>query len=246
VPSLSNAAMTDVIRANGERAGAKYYAEVVTNAGTVLGKFLYSDDGRGADAKANDGIFSARWQLPVQHKPALGKSTSLTVKTTAVLANDELREAFDGIQYSHPGAALTGRFRDLVRDGNLVVQAEVNIVKPGRYFLEGALAYPGGESISTAQVAKSFSSAGNYWMDLSYYGLIFHDRRASGRLQLASVTLTDVNELESILGPVLTNVHLTQALNKAKLTRQSFNDPEMLEKASRIEASLAKRQHSTE
>ena len=73
--------------------------------------------GKGADRKAGDGIWSARVRMPAGLEPEL--AASYMVKVTSRLLDGDLRESVGGFLYSNPGAHLTGRYRDEVRDGNL-------------------------------------------------------------------------------------------------------------------------------
>lgn len=231
--------LVDILRANSQKLSAGVTAQIVNEAGAALGELAYADDGRGADAVAGDGIYSARWQLPARNAPALGTADSLMVKVRATLANGDVRNAVGGVQYSNPGALLTGRFRDAIKNGNLVLQAEADVLTAGRYHLTGVLANLAGAPVASAQAAQTFAAPGKYWMDLSYYGLIFQDRGAFGQLRVASASLTSTNGMPNALGPVLQNAHLTQALNPALLTKLPFNNPEMMDSARRLEATLA-------
>ncbi|HUP92422.1 MAG TPA: choice-of-anchor X domain-containing protein [Solimonas sp.] len=233
--------LTDLLRANREKPTGTISAQVLDEAGAVLADLRYADDGKGADARAADGVYSARVVLPASRAPALGTAQSLMVQVRAALADGQVRDAVGGFQYSNPGATLTGAFKEAYRQGNLVLQAEANVLAPGRYHLSGTLSDLLGAPLAAAQSAQTFSTPGKYWMDLPYYGLALQDRGLTGRLRLSSVTLTSVNAMPNALGPVLQNAYLTQALNLAVLTRLPFNNPDMLEAARRLEASTITR-----
>lgn len=226
-----------LLRANRRIAASSVTAELTGETLGALGQVAYRDDGVAPDARAADGIYSARVVLPADRAPALGRADSVAVRVRAVLANGEERVAVGGFQFSRPGAILTGRYRDLVRDGNLVLAAEAEVLAPGRYHLSGTLADLAGAPVATAQAARQLQP-GKQWIELSYYGLIFHERGALGRLRLASVALTTTGAMPNALGPVVRNAHLTQALNPAALTRQPFGNPDLLETARRLEATL--------
>lgn len=229
----------EILRASQPVAG-KISATLSGEQSGALTELAYLDDGQGADAKAGDGIYSARYTLPAARAPQVGTAESVLVLVRAALADGETRTAVGGFQFSNPGARLTGRYRDLVRDGNLLVQAEVEVLKSGRYHLAGTLASLAGLPLASAQSAQVLQP-GKQWMTLPYYGLIFHDRGASGALRLASVTLTSVGQMPNALGAVLENAHLTAPLNLAALTRLPFNAPEMLDAALRLEREAAGR-----
>lgn len=234
--SMDNVRLSDVLRnVSAKQINAQFIGE---NAG-LIGEVSYLDNGRGADTLANDGIYSARYTLPAGRQPALGSAESVMVKVTAVTEAGDVRKAVGGFQFSNPGAVLTGRFTDLVRNGNLVVAAQVNVLAAGRYHLAGTLTDLTGTPVAEAQAAKVLP-VGKQWLELSYYGLAFHDRGAAGALRLGSATLTSTKGMPNALGPVLSNAHVTKAYSLSDFTRQPFNHPELLDAAARIEADALK------
>jgi hypothetical protein len=235
-PDTSN--VLEVLRASRLKYNAAITAELVNEAGARLVDIVYADDGKGADVAAGDGIYSGRVSLPAERAPALGSADSLMLKVTAALPNGEERKAVGGFQYSNPGAVLTGRYKDAIKQGNLVLQAEVEVLTAGRYHLTGTLATLTGTPVATAQAAQKYSAPGKYWMELPVYGLILRDAGVSGRLGLSSVALTSTNGMPNALGPVLRNVYQTQSINPLQLTALPFNNPDMIEAAKRLEASL--------
>lgn len=236
-PDTNN--VLDVLRANAQKYNASISGQLVNEAGAVLAEVVYADDGKGADLLAGDGIHSGRITLPAAMAPALGTAQSLMLTVTAALTNGEQRRAVGGFQYSNPGAVLTGRYKDLIRNGNLVMQAEVEVLTAGRYHLTGTLANLAGVPLASAQAAQHYAAPGKYWMDLSVYGLILREAGALGKLNLTSVALTSTNGMPNALGPVLRNVHLTQVINPLLLTALPFNNPELLETAKRLESTLS-------
>ena len=228
----------DVLRANAQKFSASISGQLVNEAGAVLADVVYADNGQGADVLAGDGIHSGRITLPAAMAPALGTAQSLMLTVSAALANGEQRKAVGGFQYSNPGALLTGRYKDLIRNGNLVLQAEVEVLTAGRYHLSGTLANLAGLPLASAQSAQHYSAPGKYWMDLSVYGLILRQLGSLGKLNLSSVALTSTSSMPNALGPVQRNVHLTQIINPLLLTALPFNHPELLETAKRLESTL--------
>ena len=214
-------------------------AEVRNAAGETLATVALRDDGKGADRLAADGVYSARWQLPAAHQPAPGRADSLLVRTAAKLADGGERVAVGGFQYSHPGARLTGRYRDALQDGSLQLLAEVDVLAPGRYHLSGTLADLLGKPLASAQAARQLD-AGKHWLALDYYGLIFRELAAAGPFSLASVTLTSTVAMPNALGPVLHNSHRTGAFKLAEFTDRLFGQPDLLEAATRLERDAAR------
>jgi hypothetical protein len=235
-PDTNN--VLQLLRASSEKHTGTISAGLVNEAGELLATVTYADDGKGADAVAGDGVHSGRVTLPAAKAPAPGTAQSLMLKVTAALPGGEERRAVGGFQYSNPGALLTGRYQDLLRDGNLVTRAEVQVLQPGRYHLSGTLSNLTGVPVATSQSAQSFAAPGKYWMELPVYGLILRDAGVTGKLGLSSVTLTSTNGMPNALGPVLKNVHQTQLINPLLLTAKPFDNPDLIETAKRLEATL--------
>ncbi|MBI2382938.1 MAG: hypothetical protein HYV18_02565 [Gammaproteobacteria bacterium] len=215
--------------------GAKVGGELIGRTLGALGTVTYRDDGRAPDTLAGDGIYTARYTLPARRAPALGTADSVMVKVDAVLSSGELRRAAGGFQFSNPAARLTGRYTDAVRDGNLVVAAELEVLAPGRVHLSGTLADALGQPFAAAQAAKELAP-GKQWLELSFYGLAFHDRQVSGAVSLASVALASTTAMPNALGPVTTNVHTTRAYELVQFTRLPFDNPDLVETSRRLQA----------
>lgn len=219
---------------------AEVSGEVLNADGETLGALVFRDDGKGGDRIAGDGLYTAAYALPEAHQPAAGKAENLMLKVRAVMADGNERRHVGGLLYSHPGAVLTGRYRDELRDGNLVVLAELEVKTEGRYQLAGSLAIPDGRPIAYAQGAE-WLTPGRHWMALDYHGLLFHKAAAAGVFSLAAVTLTSAQGMPNALGPVREQAHLTRAYTLQQFTRQPFAQAELLEAARRLEASAPAR-----
>ncbi len=214
-------------------------AELLSETLGSVGQVVYRDDGQGADRKAGDGVYSASVTLPASQQPALGTADLITVKVTAALANGEKRVALGGYQYSTPAARLTGNYREALKDGSLVLSAEVEVLAEGRFHLTGTLGDLAGVPIVSAQQAQVLSP-GTHWMDLSYYGLAFHDRAASGPFKLATASLATVTQMPNAMGPVLLNSFTTKAYELASFTSKPFNDPLLIDAARRLQLDAVK------
>lgn len=206
-----------------------------------LGTVAYRDDGVAPDTLAGDGLYTARFTLPAAKAPALGRADSILVKVSALLADGDVRKAAGGLLFSNPAARLTGRYTDTLRDGNLVVAAEVEVLAPGRVHITGTLANAAGQPFASAQAARVLSTPGRQWLELPFYGLAFHDRAVAGRVTLASVALASTNGMPNALGPVATNAHVSRAYSPAQFTAAPFNDPALLEQARRLQRDVTLR-----
>lgn len=238
--SLTQAASRSLLAAPAGMAvtGARVEGELIGEQLGTLGTVTYRDDGAAPDTLAGDGVYTAAFALPTTRAPALGTADSVMVKVAATLANDDVRKAAGGFQFSRPAARLTGRYSDIVRDGHLVVAAEVEALAPGRVHLSGTLADAAGAPFATAQAARELTT-GKQWVELSFYGLAFHDRGVSGAVRLASVALASTGGMPNALGAVVTNAYVTKPYALAQFTARPFNDPALLDSARRLQLDAA-------
>lgn len=237
-PSLAN--LLDKTRRD---AAKSITARLIGENSGLLGEVVYRDDGRDGDVRANDRIYTARFTMPKSRAPELGYAEAIGVHVQAVTELDGERAALGGLLYSNPGARLTGRFRDTMRDGNLVLSAEVEVLAPGRYHLAGTLSGArekliGDRPMAWAQQAQ-LMTAGTQWMDLSYHGLIFRDLKSSGRYSLDAVTLTSALGMPNAMASVRRDAHRTRAMALSEFTDRPFADAALMDSARRLEADAA-------
>ncbi len=209
--------------------------EVVNQNGDTLVSLSFADDGKGADETAGDGIYSASYTLGEAGQPAVGQATSLGFRVTAENDAQEQRVAMNGFQYSHPAATLTGKFTDRIVDGNLVIAAQVDVVKAGRVHLSGVIDNPLGESLVIAQTSTVLTE-GEQWIELPVYGLPLREAGVVGALSLGAVTLTTTQGMPNALGEVLVDAHSTKAVLPAVFTDKPFGRGALLEAAARLNA----------
>jgi hypothetical protein len=218
-------------RGKAVRTRSEVTGEIVDAGGGITALVAYRDDGQGADRKAGDGIYSARWTpTGIETAPA----ASYLVRVRARLANGDLREAAGGFLYSDPAAHLTGRYRDSLRDGNLVIAAEIEVAETGRFHLAGTLYTLAGEAIGFAQAAANLEP-GRHWIELSYYGLIFHDRQAAGPYRLGTLALSTTTRMPNALNDVVTDAYVTRSYRVEQMRSAAFERPQLLESARRLE-----------
>ncbi len=197
--------------------------EIVDESGSILTEIAYRDDGHG--------LWSARLS-PEGLGGALAASYLVRVK--ARLANGDLREAAGGFLYSDPAAHLTGRYRDFVRDGDLVIAAEVEVTEAGRFHLAGTLYTKSGEPLGTAQAAAQLEP-GRRWIELPFYGLMFHDRAAAGPYKLGTLALATTNRMPNALNDLVTDAYVTRPYRVQQMRSTSFERPALIEAAKRLE-----------
>ncbi len=213
------------------KAPAQVTGEIVGAGGGITALVSYRDDGQGADRKAGDGVYSARWTpTGIEDAPA----ASYMVRVRARLASGDLREAAGGFLYSDPAAHLTGRYSDTLRDGNLVIAAEVEVAETGRFHLAGTLYTQAGEPLGFAQAAANLEP-GRHWIELSYYGLMFHDRQAAGPYRLGTLALSTTTRMPNALNDVVTDAYVTRPYRLEQMRAASFERPQLLESARRLD-----------
>jgi hypothetical protein len=213
------------------KAPAEVTGEIVGAQGGITALVAYRDDGKGADRKAGDGVYSARWTPQgIEDAPA----ASYMVRVKARLANGDLREAAGGFLYSDPAARLTGHYRDFLRDGNLVIAAEVDVAETGRFHLAGTLYTLAGEPLGFAQAAANLEP-GRHWIELSYYGLMFHDRQAAGPYRLGTLALSTTSRMPNALNDVVADAYVTRPYRVEQMRAASFERPQLIESARRLD-----------
>jgi len=230
-PVVLHAAVTGLSRS--EIAGMEITGEVVDQEGNILGTIRYNDRGLGADTVPRDGTFGATFTLPANREPDL--AASYLVRVTATRPDGEELRAAGGFLVSNPHARLTGALEHRVEDGNLVLAVGVEVDRPGRFHLAATLTSMKGEPVAWAQTAEQLD-AGTHELELTYHGLIFHDRGVVGPFRVASLALANASGMPNALAPLLEDAAVIPALPLAKLTRTPFGDPSLLEAAERLEA----------
>lgn len=212
--------------------GAAVTGEVVDSAGAAVGTVIYRDDGEAPDRRAGDGVYSARFTFPPGFEPKLAESFG--VKVTAVTGEGEIAGVIGGFLYSDPHAHLTGAVRDSVRDGSLVIEAEVVVEEAGRFHLAGTVASMKGEPLGWAQAAAELEP-GTHWLALEFYGLMFRERGVAGPYRVPSLALSTTGGMPNALNDLVEDAHRTRAYPLARFTAEPFGAPGLLRAAERLE-----------
>jgi hypothetical protein len=215
----------------GRALAATVHGEVVTAGGELVGTVAYRDDGEGADRRAGDGIHSALFSFPADVEPELAASYGVRVR--AVTGDGEEVGVIGGFLYADPDARLTGRFRDALRDGDLVVEAEVVVEEAGRFHLAGTVGDAKGAPLGWAQTAAELEP-GTHWLELSFYGLMFRERGAAGPFRLLSAALSTTTSMPNALNDLVEDGHRTGAYPLARFTAQPYGNPDLLHAADRL------------
>lgn len=221
-----------------DRHDAVITGTVEDSRGNPVGRVTYLDDGVAPDERAGDGVYSARFELPADARPELAEA--YLVKVHAGLDDGDFRRVAAGFLYTSPWAELTGRFRDRAADGDLVVSAQVQVERAGRFHVEGTLHTMSGEPVGWAQTAVELEP-GTHWVDLSFYGLMFHDRNVNGPLRLGTVALTTTGAMPNGMGDPLMDAYTTSPVRAGEMRAEPFGRPDLLEAADRLEGRGASR-----
>jgi hypothetical protein len=201
----------------------------------------YRDDGQGGDQVANDHVYTAVYEPAAASTSAL--SVSYLARVRAVTPDGDERLAATSFQYSHPHAQLTGRYRERLKDGGLVIEAEVDVVSPGRFHVEASLySADRRHPIAWSQNAAEFE-AGRHWLALRYPGVIFHDRTVDGQslggpYVLRFVALSTATQMPNAKNRLAEDAYVTQPYSLADFSTEPANNPVYLEGIQQIEREI--------
>jgi hypothetical protein len=209
--------------------------EIRTQQGGILADLAFNDDGTSGDATANDLVYTA--VVTPERDRALEFKGSQLVEVHAETRGGEERIATSGFLYSVPLAHLTGRYRDEIVDGSLVVSAEVQVDAEARFHLEATLAERDGTPLGWAQNAIVLPP-GTAWIPLTYWGLMLRERGADGPYVVLSLALSTTGEMPNQKNDVVVNAHVTKPYDVAQFSDRPFNDPDLLDAAARLDADL--------
>jgi uncharacterized protein DUF4784 len=225
------------LTANGERVAARSIGcEIVTESLTPLVALSFGDAGTDGDAVAGDHIYTALYQPEAGQMSAL--SESFLARVTAFSEEGEEIRAGTSFQYSNPDAQLTGNYRDRLEDGSLVIEAELDVRNPGRFHLEGTLYDAAAANpLAWSQDAAELSP-GRQWLRLSFFGRILHERGIDGPYLLRFLALSTATAMPNAKNRLVENAFVTGHYTAAQFSDEPFNDPDLLEAASRLERDL--------
>lgn len=195
-----------------------------------------NDSGAEDDEAAGDFIYTGTFA------PAPDRATDLAgtflVSVRGLSRSGDERAVSSGFLYNAPDARPTGRFRDRLADGSLVVDVEIEVFRPGRFHVEGSLFTLAGEGVAWAQNAARFQP-GRHWFPLTFYGLAIREQGFGGPFLLRSLALSTVTNMPNQKNRVLEDAYQTKAYRASDFTDQPYNDPDLLEAAERLESSAS-------
>jgi hypothetical protein len=201
-----------------------------------LTALAYRDDGDGGDRVAADFIYTARFEPDEGFAPEL--SESFVVRVRALTTDRQERIAATGFLYSSPHAQLTGRYRDVIADGSLAIDAELEVFRPGRFHLEATLYdRDGRRGIAEAHTAIELAP-GRQWMRLTFFGRILNQSGIDGPYLLRFVALSTTTRMPNAKNRLVENAHVTGPYRATQFDPAPFDDPDLLDAAERLEGTL--------
>ncbi len=144
----------------------------------------FNDEGKDGDSTADDRIYTVRY-MPVR------SDWGNMVLTAKLKIEDEASGAeYTMIEtvFSSPvaPARFNGQFHEQLRDGSLIVEAEVDVSMEGWYNLYANLQGSDGEWISVSNFNGKLRS-GRQLVPFLFFGKIFHDREAQAPYKLTGL-----------------------------------------------------------
>lgn len=208
---------------------------IVVNDGETpgsIGTMTFRDDGLEGDEKAGDLRYTGT-PLPSQLATLRGQ---IHVDVRAILPDGRERHVLSSFRYGSPGARLTGQFSDYLEGGHLMLEAKVEVTKPGRYHLQAGLVGPGGENTVWSQVATELTQTGAQTMKLKFYGLAFLAADVPGPYTVKFISIAETGVRPVVQGTVMENVYTTKAYTLADFSAEPNKDPAMDEIIGQAEA----------
>lgn len=215
---------------------AQVTGEIASEDLEPLAAVAYRDDGAAGDVAAGDLIYTARFAPPADLVPEL--SETFLVRVHALTDDGQERIAATGFLYSNPHAQLTGRYRDSLVDGNLAVDAEVEVRQAGRFHLEATLySRDARRGLAEAQTAGELPP-GRHWLRLPFFGRILNQSGVDGPYLLRFVALSTTSQMPNAKNRLAENPHVTAPYRAADFSPAPYEDPDLLDAADRLEHDL--------
>jgi hypothetical protein len=148
-------------------------------------KIPVNDEGKHGDERAGDRIYTFQFTPDKNDWGDMYLETTFEVEDRLSGKSHRMQTHF----FSSPTAPakFTGKFREGLRDGSLVIEVEVLVEEAGRYLLEGNLFArheAGSDPADDVPVGYARADArltrGLQTVELLYFGRIFHDRGEAG------------------------------------------------------------------
>ena len=258
-----------------ERPSLKFRSQQLTKSAadrqTVLGaeRISGNDAGRAGDERAGDGIYTFAFTPTADDWGDFYFELEFEIAGRPPGEVHRLRTHF----FASPRtpARFTGNFREGIRDGSLVIMAEMEVTDAGRYTIEANLFGPDAENQSEPPVGYARADArltgGTQWVTLQFFGKVLHDRGIAGPYVLRGLRGTqdtgpiaparlddDPEEVERYLAtvsqdrpakrlvPYWNGGFVTRPYALAEFSRAEYAGPEKRERIETIERLIAESQ----
>lgn len=205
--------------------------------GRILNRLDLQDNGQQGDSKAGDLIYTTAFSLP----PDLQKATKPTNLTVVIKAQTSVGEILvtTAFNVGSLGAAHTGKFFDRVdndtKGNHLLIEAEMEITKPGMYHIQGSLYTESGkDAIGWAQNRVKLE-AGTHKVPIKFYGKMFCDAGVDGPYRLQYFAYANVTAMPGPRSENIKGAHTTGVYKAKDFTCTPYDDPDFLEKARQLE-----------
>ncbi len=192
----------------------------------------FADDGKGADVRRGDGIYTASFDLDAQHQPNI--AASFLVKIQAETIDGRWIQGSSGFLYSRPHIHTTGKFNEVRKNGDLQIGVEVAVDQEGEFHMAGSLYNTRGDVIGWAQTRTSLTK-GRHWLTLDFFGLMFNDHKVSGPLTLRNLSLSNVSSIPNATADLVENAYRTKPLKFSNFRKSEFKNQRMKTLASKME-----------
>lgn len=188
----------------------------------------FVDDGTTGDAVAGDLVYT--WMVqPTDAADAERWAGFHNAYVTGAPADDPPAVVHSDVGWHYSavaGARLTGRFRDAMVDGHLVIEAEMSVERAGRYHLQMSLHAPDSKPLAWSQNEVTADYAkGTHWVKLRVWGLLLRESSLDGPYTVARIWLRDVTVMPGTVSTYLENAYTTAAYRAADFSDASYDDP---------------------
>jgi len=221
---------------NGKSVSADFHMSVLSPGG----KEVIIPDLKFDKAREGESIYRVEFKIP---EGTDGAYTSI-IEAHSKLLNKTVK-ANVGFNISSPLVVLTHHFRDRIESGSLLIEAEVNVKKKGRFHLRGSL-YKGEENpIVEAENAVDLLE-GVHWIPLTFYGLAIRKSGWEGPYLLKYLALSRVDTMPAMRAELVNHGYSTSVYHSHQFTKQEFQDPDKIKMAEQIERDVRSRQNHRE
>jgi len=142
-----------------------------------------------------------------------------------VLIVSDTSELIDSVAFvlADPEATFTGNYRDsITSEGNLLVEAEVNVTSKDRFYFQASLYTELGDPVGGTQLSQNLEEGKN-WVPLNFYGLMIHDSKVAGPYVLKNISLARVT-MPMQRAPLINPNYFTEPYELSQFSQRKFDD----------------------